>query len=205
MTLQLHRITAIILALFLASHLAVHLFALAGPDAHDAALTAIQWTYRHPVVEPLLLMALLFQIGLGLRLLWRRWREPGKSRWAKLQLASGLYLTYFIINHSSAALITRSVGQLDTNFWWVSGPLLHPLLSWWFYPYYAFAVMAVTAHAGAALHFRGYDQPAKWVAASGVPVVLAYWLSFGGWLFATPARADYRAFYDVLLAMIGLS
>ena len=106
MTRKLHRITGGVIALFLFTHLAVHLFALAGPDAHNAALKSVQWIYRHPLVEPLLIAALLFQISLGIRLALRRWREPGKSGWAKLQLASGFYLAYFIIVHSGAALFT---------------------------------------------------------------------------------------------------
>ena len=72
MTRKLHRITGGVIALFLFTHLAVHLFALAGPEAHNAALKSVQWIYRNPVIEPLLIAALLFQIGLGIRLALRR-------------------------------------------------------------------------------------------------------------------------------------
>jgi hypothetical protein len=204
MTRKLHRITGCMIALFLFSHLAVHLFALAGPQAHNAALKSVQWIYRNPVIEPLLVIALVLQIGLGIRLAIRRWREAGKSGWAKLQLASGFYLVYFIINHTSAALYTRNVGGLDTNFWWVSGPLLHPKMQGFFYPYYALAVLSVTAHMGAILHIRGREMAARFVALAGIPIVLTYWASFGGWLYPVTLRADYRAFYDALLANIGL-
>lgn len=204
MTRKLHSITGLILALFIASHLLVHLFALAGPDAHNAALKAVQGAYRNPLVEPLLVAALLVQVGLGLRLVFRRWRAPNKPFWGKVQIASGLYLAYFIINHTTAALYTRYGGGLETNFWWVSGPLLHPLMRGFFYPYYALAVMAVGAHAGAVLHFRGRERMARAAAVSGFVIAMAYWASFGGWLYPVAARADYRAYYDGLLAALGV-
>ncbi len=203
MTRKLHLIAGCVIALFLFSHLTVNLFALAGPAAHNGALTAVQWLYRNPVVEPLLVAVLLFQVGLGVRLALRRWREPGKSGWAKLQLASGFYLAYFIINHSSAALYTRYVGGLETNFAWVSGPLLHERLQGFFYPYYALAVLSVGLHLGAVLHFRGKDRAARIAAWSALPVILAYWASFGGWLYPVTMSREYRDFYDSLLAIIG--
>ncbi len=204
MTRNLHRWNGMLIALFLFSHLAIHLFALAGPEAHNAALKSVQWIYRHPFIEPLLIFALLLQISLGIRLAIRRWREPNKGGWAKLQLASGLYLAYFTVNHSVAALFTRYVGELDTNFWWVSGPLHHPTMQGFFYPYYALAVMSVGAHLGAIFHFRGQYRAALISSWAAVPVALAYCASFGGWLYPVGLKAEYRAYYDSLLAMIGL-
>jgi hypothetical protein len=205
MTRKLHLFTGMALLLFIVSHLAIHLFALAGPAAHNSALKAVQQSYRNPVVEPLLVAALLFQVALGIRLTLRRWREPNKSRWAKIQIASGLYLVYFIINHTSAALYTRHFGQLETNFWWVSGPLLHPVLKWFFHPYYTLAVLSVAAHLGAILHFRfGNGRAARLSLAAGILFASAYLASFGGWLFPVEAKADYRAFYDGLLAAMGV-
>lgn len=204
MTARLHRLAATALALFLAAHLTGHLFAAAGPAAHARALGAVQWIYRHPLIEPLLIAALLFQVGLGLRLAWRRWREPGKSGWARLQLASGLYLAYFIINHSAAALYTRHIAGLDTNFWWVSGPLQHPLMKGYFYPYYALAVIALGTHIGAVLHFRGREVMARAAALGTLPVALTYLASFGGWLYPVSLQPAYRVYFDGMLAMIGL-
>lgn len=204
MAVRLHRFTALLLALFLLLHLPVHLFALAGPAAHNQALATVQWLYRYPLIEPLLIAALLFQAGLGLRLAWRRWREPGKSGWARLQLASGLYLAYFIVNHSAAALYTRYGAGLETNFWWVSGPLHHPMMKGYFYPYYALAVVALGTHLGAVLHFRGREALARTAALTAIPVVLAYWASFGGWLYPVSLQPGYQAYFDGMLAMIGL-
>ena len=199
---RFHRILGSALLIFIFSHLAVHLTALAGPEWHNAALRFVQRTYRNPIIEPLLLIGLGAQMVAGLTLAVRRWRQPGKDGWAKLQLASGFYLAYFIINHSSAALYTRYVGGLDTNFWWVSGPLLHPLLKYWFYPYYALAVLSIALHIGAVLHYRGRERAARTVSFAAAPVILAYWVSFGGWINAVPAHPAYRALYDSLLASL---
>ncbi len=204
MTRKLHSMTGLLLVLFIVSHLLVHLFALAGPEAHNAALKAVQGAYRYPVIEPLLVAALLVQVALGLRLVVRRWRDPDKPIWGRLQIASGLYLAYFILNHTTAALYTRYGAGLDTNFWWVSGPLHHPLIKAYFYPYYALAVLSVAVHVGAVLHFRGWDRSARLTAASGLLVVLAYWASFGGWLYPAAIRPEYKAYYDGLLATLGV-
>ena len=201
---KLHLITGCAIALFLLIHLTVHFFALAGPEAHKAALTSVQWMYRNPVIEPLLLMLLVVQIGLGIRLAVRRWREPGKTGWGRLQLASGLYLGYFIVNHTAAALYTRGIAGLETNFWWISGSLVHPVLQTFFYPYYALAVLSVGAHLGAVLHFRGKESAARFAAWGAVPVVLVYWAAFGGWLFPVEIKSDYRAYYDNILALVGM-
>jgi hypothetical protein len=202
---KVHFLNGLVIGVFILSHLCVHLFALAGPQAHNGALKSVQWAYRNWFVEPLLVAALLAQIGVGLRLALRRLRAAGrKCVWAKLQLASGFYLLYFVLNHTIAALYTRYSAGLETNFWWVSGPLLHPKMAWWFYPYYALAVLSICVHIGAVLHFRGHKIAARLVALVAVPIVLAYWASFGGWLYPVALQPDYRDYYDGLLLLFGV-
>ncbi len=206
MTRKLHFTTGMILLVFIASHFSVHLFALAGPEAHIAALEAVQGLYRNPVIEPLLVAAILVQVVLGIRLVIRRWSQTDKGFWGKAQLTSGLYLAFFMLNHTTAALYTRYVGGLETNFWWVAGPLQHPLMVWFFYPYYTLAVLAVAAHVGAALHYRwGKLRAAKIALGAGIFVAAAYLLSFGGWLYPVAAKPEYRAYYDAILASMGIS
>lgn len=203
-TQRLHFASGTIVLVFIAQHLVIHLFALAGPDTHNAALKLVQWSYRSPVIEPLLILALLLQIGIGIRLALRRMREPGKGAWAKWQLASGFYVALFLFNHTTAALVTRYVGQLDTNFWWASGPLHHPKMLAVFYLYYGLAVMAVAVHCGAFAHFRGHERLARLAPLAGALLVLAYWASFGGWLYPVEMKPEYREYYDWLLASIGI-
>ena len=102
-TQRLHFATGMFVLVFIAQHLIVHLFALAGPDTHNTALKFVQWSYRNPVIEPLLILVLLLQIGIGIRLALKRMREPGKGAWAKWQLASGFYLALFLFNPTTVA------------------------------------------------------------------------------------------------------
>lgn len=201
-TRTLHRSTGLVLLVFIALHFATHLFALGGPEAHNAALKAVQPLYRNPVVEPLLVLAIVVQIVLGGRLAVRNWRIPGKSGWAKLQMASGLYLAYFMLNHTGAALFTRYLGGLETNFAWVSGPLFHPVMKPFFYPYYALAILAVASHAGAALHYAGKIRTARAMPVAGLVLVIAYWGSFGGWFYPVTPDPVYRAYYDRVLNLL---
>jgi succinate dehydrogenase/fumarate reductase cytochrome b subunit len=52
-----HRILAVGLAVFILVHLATHLTAVMGPQAHVAVLKATQGLYRNPFVEPVLIAA----------------------------------------------------------------------------------------------------------------------------------------------------
>lgn len=201
----IHRITGAILALFVFTHLAVHLTALAGAEAHLATLAAVQKAYRNPVVEPLLLIAILLQIVAGATLAVRHWRDAKSDGWARLQMWSGLVLAFFLLNHTGAALYTRYVAGLETNFWWGSGTLAHATARFWFYPYYTFGVMAVFAHLAVAVRYRwGSAGHAQAVLAGGAAVTAAILLAFGGWLYPVPLKPAYGAYYDALLALFGL-
>jgi hypothetical protein len=206
----LHRVLGLCLALFVSSHLATHLTALGGADAHLAALKTVQKAYRNPVVEPILIAGLLLQIGLGVRLAVAHRRRPTGDIWAgefwpRAQLWSGLYLAWFIVVHSSAALYTRLGFGLETNFYWASGTLLHPALQWLFYPYYTLAIAAVFTHAAAALRRWSGRAAAGAVALSaGSVVTLLIMLAFGGWLYPIATPAAYQAYYAALLDKVGL-
>lgn len=200
-----HRITGAMLALFVFTHLAVHLTALVGAEAHLATLATVQAAYRNPVVEPLLLVAILLQTAAGLTLAVRGWRGSKGDGWARLQLWSGLVLACFLLNHTGAALYTRYGAGLETNFWWASGTLAHETARYWFYPYYTLGVMAVFAHIAVALHYRsGNAGRAQAVLAGGAAVTVAILLAFGGWLYPVTLKPEYRAYYDALLALFGL-
>src|SRR5215467_12922487 len=61
-----HGVTAAALSLYVVFHLSNHLFGLIGPDAHAAVMKIGRVVYRSTVGEPLLVAAMLFQIGTGL-------------------------------------------------------------------------------------------------------------------------------------------
>lgn len=202
MWVRAHRFTGLVILIFVALHLAVHLTALAGITAHSKVLSLVQILYRNPVVEPLLLLAILVQIGIGIHFAVSRWRLTKGDRWGRLQLVSGLYLAFFVLNHTGAALYARHGAGLETNFFWASGVLLHPVLQWYFYPYYALAIIAVFTHAAAAVWFRTRSaRRVRLVIASGVGIAVCILLSFGGWLYPIAIPGAYQRFYDGLIAV----
>lgn len=205
MVRKLHFATGLLLALFIFSHLAVHLTALGGAATHVSVLTRVQKAYRNPVAEPLLIATLLLQVGLGARLAITNWRNSRGDLWARLQACSGIYLGWFILVHAGAAFYTRYNFGLETNFYWASGTLIHPITRWIFYPYYTLAIAAVFVHAAAAVrHWSGSALAGKAVLSTGAAVTLLIMLAFGGWLFPVAIPDAYRAYYDTLLAKVGL-
>lgn len=134
-----HGALAAFLAVFLVLHLGNHLAGLDGQASHRAVQEAFRTVYRHPLVEPLLLLAVAVQIGLGLALFARHRRLT-------VQTASGLYLALFLLIHLGAVLVARAQGT-DTDLAFAAAGL-HALAPWpaVFAAYYGFAVMAVFAH-----------------------------------------------------------
>ena len=87
-----HGLTAAILCLYVLFHLTNHLFGLVGPDAHATVMKIGRVVYRSGIGEPLLVAAMLFQIGTGLYLAWR-WSAAAQGFHRTYQVASGAYLS----------------------------------------------------------------------------------------------------------------
>ena len=70
--------------------------------------------YRSRVGEPLLVAAMLFQIGTGLFLAWR-WSAAPQPFHRTFQVASGAYLSLFILGHMNSVFIyaRRFLGHPD--------------------------------------------------------------------------------------------
>ena len=189
-----HRILAMLLGVFIVSHLAIHLTAWGGPDTHIWALSKIQPLYRNWVVEPLLVLAIIAQVVIGSNLLWRRWKQPQKTLWGWLQIMSGVYIAIFLSIHSSSALITRYIIGLDTNFYWAAATLNVAPLQYFFTPYYFLGVLSIFVHLAAAIHF-GWKYSGKilplLIAALGVITATAIILAFNGSLFAIDLPPEY--------------
>lgn len=72
--------------------------------------------YRSDLGEPLLVAAMLFQIGNGLYLAWR-WSLAPQSFHRTYQVASGTYLSLFILGHMSSVFIyARSFLGIPTDW-----------------------------------------------------------------------------------------
>lgn len=156
MTLRrFHRVAALGLAGFLLLHLLNHLAGLGGQQAHGVVQTALRLVYRHPLVEPVLLIAVAAQALSGLAMAGQRLRRQRPRRdWHGAQTLAGLYLAMFMAIHVSAVLAARAQGgETDLAFaataFQAGGPW-----PWLFAPYYGLAVWALGLHLAAPLSRR---------------------------------------------------
>lgn len=158
-----HRLTALLLGLFLTLHLGNHLALLAGIEAHRAVQALLRPLYRPAPVEAALLALFALQIGLGLALARRRGLGRG---WALAQVASGLYLAVFLVQHVPAILAARmATPPVDTDAHFAAA-VLQGWPALYFSPYYTLAVTALATHLAAALHFRGLTL--RWLPWAGL-------------------------------------
>jgi succinate dehydrogenase/fumarate reductase cytochrome b subunit len=149
---RLHYWSGLCLAVFIGLHLFNHLNSLGGIEAHIAMMEKLRLVYRNPLIEVLLLLAVLTQIVSGIRL-FRQQRKSSKSFFDKIHLWSGLYLAFFLIIHLSAVAAGRWILKVDTNFYYgAAGLNVFPLLLF-FAPYYALAILAFWGHV-ASIHVK---------------------------------------------------
>lgn len=159
MTLRtLHRTSAILIAVFACLHIVNHLAGLAGVATHIAFMEAARLVYRNLVVEIALLLCVAFQVGSGLTLVLRGWKQRrGFMPW--LQALSGAYLSFFLLVHVSAILSGRLMLNLDTNFYFAAAGFHVPPYPFFFVPYYFFAVVALFVHLSCAAYWQLQDRP----------------------------------------------
>lgn len=202
----LHQRLSILLCLFIPLHLVGHLAALGGQVWFDRVQAMLRPVYRNPVVEPILLTAVLVQALLGLALLWNRGRRgwrPGLTRWQSL---SGLILSLFILQHIPAMLAARHGAGLDTTFWWPASVASTWPFAIYFWPYYALGVAAFGMHLGIGLSFllrrRGKAAAAVWAirlgALGGVALGLAILAGISGVLHPVALPPEWRAYLAAL-------
>src|SRR5690349_10561498 len=144
-----HGVTAAVLSLYVAFHLANHLFGLIGPDAHAAVMKIGRVVYRSGLGEPLLVAAMLFQIGTGLFLAWR-WSSAPQGFHRTFQVASGAYLSLYILGHMNSVFIyARSILGIPTDWNFAIGAptgLIHDAWNIRLLPHYALGVFFILSH-----------------------------------------------------------
>jgi hypothetical protein len=144
-----HGISAALITCFVLFHLINHLFGLLGPDTHAAIMKAGRTIYRATLIEPLLVILLLFQVASGARLAWR-WSGLGGDAYRVFQVGSGAYLAAYILTHLNSALISaRAVHKIDTDWAWASGApigLIHDAWDIRLLPHYALGVFFIVGH-----------------------------------------------------------
>jgi hypothetical protein len=149
-----HGLTAAVLSLYVLFHITNHLFGLVGPDAHAAVMKIGRVVYRSGVGEPLLVGAMLFQIGTGLYLAWR-WSAAPQGFHRTYQVASGAYLSLFILGHMNSVFIyARSFLGIPTDWNFAIGAptgLIHDAWNIRLLPHYALGVFFVLSHIASGL------------------------------------------------------
>ena len=194
-----HRLLAMGLGLFIITHLAVHLTAIGGPDLHITALSKVQPAYRNWIIEPVLILAILAQVFIGGKLVWRRWKSPQKGFWGWTQILSGGYLAFFLLIHSTAALTTRYLIGIETSFYWAAATLNIPPLQLFFTPYYTLGIVSIFAHLAAATYFgRGEKnaRPSWFIITIGSAIALIIVASFSGAFYDIKIPQDYVDYFE---------
>jgi hypothetical protein len=150
----LHGLTAAVLCFYVLFHLTNHLFGLIGPDAHASVMKIGRVAYRSGVGEPLLVAAMIFQIATGLFLAWR-WSAAAQGFHRTFQVASGAYLSLFILGHMNSVFIyARSFLGIPTDWNFAIGAptgLIHDAWNIRLLPHYALGVFFVLSHIASGL------------------------------------------------------
>ena len=165
---RLHKILATILGLFIVAHLINHTALIFGPEAHIALMDKLRFLYRPLLIEIILYIAFIAQIVLGFLLLKARGKP--RDRWGWAQVISGVIIALFLMQHLSAALMTRFLKEgFDTNVYWAAAVVSRPSFAWYFAPYYTLGLSAIFVHVASALYRRPKHRHfAPWIAAFGV-------------------------------------
>lgn len=149
-----HGISGAIVLLYVGFHIFNHLFGLIGPDAHAAVMDVGRKVYRAPPIEPLLVALMLFQVASGLYLAWR-WSLSALDFHKTFQIASGFYLSIFILGHmNSVFLYARTYLGIATGWAFATGAptgLIHDAWNIRLLPHYLLGVFFVLAHLSSGL------------------------------------------------------
>ncbi|MGL6162681.1 hypothetical protein [Microbulbifer sp.] len=195
---RLHRISALLISLYVVFHLANHLAALGGVETHIAFMQNYRQVYRASLVEPLLLACVLFQVGSGITFIVRR-RGQRRGFFDRAQALSGAYLAFFLLFHLSAVLYGRFVQGLDTNFYFAAAGLQPGAYPGFFMPYYALAVLAYFTHLACGLSWLtrrrlptvARDRAAIGAMALGLLLAVTIVAAFSGVLYPVELPAEY--------------
>jgi hypothetical protein len=161
---KIHYLSGLFISVFVALHLTNHLAAIGGAEAHINTMQILRPFYRNPVVETLLLMAVVVQIISGIKL-WRVARKKSTSFFHQLHIWSGLYMAVFFLIHVGAVMAGRWVLHLDTNFYFGVAGLNYFPSNLFFIPYYVLAILSFFAHV-ASVHQKKMKHPVLGLSAS---------------------------------------
>lgn len=145
-TAKFHRINGLFLLAFITVHMITHLSGLWGIETYNATQSLFRAIYRHPVIEPLLLIGFVIQLYVGLRLSLRGFRRKLAQKWPRVQVISGLLVLFFVTQHITGNLMARFINGLDTTFYWPASVMNGAPFTLYFFPYYFIGVTAIFVH-----------------------------------------------------------
>ena len=141
----IHYYTGLTLAVFIGFHLLNHLLILHSEVLHIRFMKAARKIYRNRIVESILLIAVLLQIISGITLVILKWNKV-ENYFDRIQIASGLYLSFFLVNHVVAVLRGRYKLKMDTNLYYGAGVMNMWPQKLFYIPYYSFAILFFFFH-----------------------------------------------------------
>ncbi|HET9686677.1 MAG TPA: hypothetical protein VFP79_05790, partial [Pseudolabrys sp.] len=125
---------------------------LVGPSTYDAVMKIFRHVYRTEVLQPLLVTLFFFQIGTGLYLVWRHTAAPS-DRFRTFQIASGVYLAFYVLGHMNSVFIfARTYLGIDTGWNFATGAPAGLIKDPWnirLLPHYWLGVFFVLSHIAA--------------------------------------------------------
>ncbi|MGE7993001.1 hypothetical protein ACQKPE_18580 [Pseudomonas sp. NPDC089554] len=144
-----HGISALVLCLYVLFHLGNHLTGLVGPALHAEVMDAGRTVYRAWFIEPLLVLAFVFQAVSGLYLAWH-WSAKRQDLLRTFQIATGVYLAVFVLGHMNSVFIyARTYLGIPTDWNFATGAPTGLLLDPWnirLVPHYTLGVFFVLGH-----------------------------------------------------------
>lgn len=147
-----HALSAGIIAMFLAVHLANHLTFILGPDIYRAVMRAMRHIYRQEFVQPVLALLFLFQVGSGVYLATHFDVRP-MDRFRTFQIASGIFLAAYVLGHMDSVFVfARLYLRIDTGWAFATGAPSGLVKDAWnirLVPHYGLAAFFVLSHLAA--------------------------------------------------------
>ena len=141
----IHYYTGLTLSVFIGFHLLNHLLILGSEALHIRFMRSARRIYRNKVVESFLLLAVLLQVISGVTLVIMKWNKVANF-FDALQIGSGLYLSFFLLNHVIAVLRGRYILKMDTNLYYGAGVMNMWPKKLFFIPYYSLAILSFFVH-----------------------------------------------------------
>lgn len=149
-----HGISALcIIAIFLALHLTNHLTFILGPVTYRAVMKAVRHVYRQEVLQPLLVLLFLFQVGSGVYLATRATAARPIDRFRTFQVGTGIFLAAYVLGHMNSVFVfARLYLGIDSDWGFATGAPAGLIKDAWnirLVPHYGLGVFFVLSHLAA--------------------------------------------------------